>query len=222
MMEEDNTKKINERRVFIVIIFTILAMAAEIFFGFITKSMSLLAEGVHMSVHILTLSLTYAAYVLARKFEKSDLFSNGTDKICTLAGYTSSIFLGLTAIWIFYESFMRFVAPENIHFNEAIYASIFAFVINLICIFVMEGKLELKHTHFDNKTDYNYAAAYYHILSDVLVSILTILALVLGKYFNCTHLDAFTGILGAFFIILWAFKLIVHSTKILIDMKQND
>ena len=65
----------------------------------------------------------------------------------------------------------------------------------------------------------NYKAAYLHILADVLISILTIIALVFGKIFNCIHLDALTGILGAILIVIWAYKLLKNTVKILIDMK---
>ena len=220
---EENTQIQNEKRMLTVIIFTIIAMIGEIAFGYITKSMSLLAEGYHMSVHVLTLGLTYAAYIIARKFKDSTLFINGTYKIGVLAGYTSAVFLGITALGIVYESVQRFFNPAEILFTEAIYASIFALIINYICVAVMEGKLHIHHRHdgtnISESKDYNYKAAYYHILSDVLISILTIIALVLGKYFNCIHLDALTGILGAVFILIWAVKLLKSTVKILIDMK---
>lgn len=206
-----------ERKMLLVIIFTIFAMAVEIFFGYITKSMSLLAEGVHMSVHVLTLGLTYIAYIAARKLKDSLHFKKGTSKIGVLAGYTSAIFLALTGLGIFIESVKRFFTPEDIQFNEAIYVSIFALIINYICISIMEGNLKL-HNHDKNDKDYNYKAAYYHILSDLLVSILTIFALVIGKYTGCIHLDAVTGIFGAVLIFVWSAKLIKNTVKILIDM----
>ncbi|MCD7878320.1 MAG: cation diffusion facilitator family transporter [Candidatus Gastranaerophilales bacterium] len=220
MQEEHEIQIIseNEKRILIVVLFTIVAMLGEIGFGLITNSMSLLAEGIHMAVHVLTLSITYAAYIFARKLKNSDLFPKGTQKIGTLAAYTSSMFLAITGFAIIYESVMRFFTPEEILFTEAIIASVFAFVINFICIIVMEGKLHL-HCHFDSHTDYNYKAAYYHILADIIVSVLTIFALVGGKYFNCIHLDALTGIIGAILILIWAYKLLKHTVKILIDMK---
>lgn len=213
------TRLRNERNVVVIIVLTIFAMLGEITFGYMTKSMSLLAEGYHMGVHVLTLGLTYIAYVLSRKYRLSAHFENGTHKIGVLAGYTSALFLGLTAGHIFVESAERFFHPEEIQFTQAIYASIFALIINFICIAVMEGKFNRHcHCHKDSK-DYNYKAAYYHILSDILISILTIIALVFGKQFNCAHLDALTGIFGAILILVWAVKLIKNTVKILIDMK---
>lgn len=211
--------KIKERRMLIVILVTIFAMVLEIYFGYRTNSMSLKMEGWHMSLHVLTLGLTYIAYVVSRKLQNSKRFREGTSKIGVLAGYTSALFLSVMGFHIMYESIMRFFHPEEINFTEAIYAAIFAFIINYICISVMENKFNLhKHAHHKHK-DYNYKAAYYHILSDVMISLLAVVALVLGKYVNLIHLDAITGLLGAILILIWAFKLIKNTAKILIDMQ---
>ena len=208
-----------EKNILIIVLLTIFAMIGEIVFGYLTQSMSLLAEGYHMGMHVVTLGLTYIVYVISRKLKDSPLFENGTDKIGVLAGYTSALMLTFAGIHIFIESAERFFHPEQIKFTEAIYASIFALIINFICVAIMEGKFKRhKHKKYQNK-DYNYLAAYLHILSDVLISILTIFALFFGKMFNCIHLDALTGIIGAILIIIWAFKLIKNTVKILIDMK---
>ena len=120
----------NEKRTLAVIIFTLIAMAAEILYGYYTNSMALLADGYHMGTHALALSLTYIAYVLSRKLAHSSKFEHGTDKIGTLAAYTSSLFLGLTGIWIIIEAFIRFLNPLNIMFNEAILVAIIGLIVN--------------------------------------------------------------------------------------------
>ena len=214
-----NLRLQKERKILAVIALTVFAMIFEIVFGHITNSMGLIAQGYHMSVHVLTLVLTYIAYVLARKYRGSERFENGTSKIGVLAGYTSALFLGLAGFHILHEAIHRFFHVEEIHFTEAIIAAIFALIINYICISIMEGNFNIHQHKQKKKKDYNYKAAYYHILADVLVSLLTIIALVLGKYFNLIHLDALTGMLGAILILIWAGKLIKNTVKILVDMK---
>ncbi|MBR6126677.1 cation transporter [bacterium] len=215
-MEEHELSNENERKTLFVIVITIITMVAEIVFGYITNSMALLADGYHMGTHALALGLTYAAYVLARKFSKSELFPNGTKKIGTLAAYTSAIFLGLTGAWIIGEAIARFISPLNIQFNEAILVAIIGFVVNFACIVVME------HGHHDKeeKEDYNFKAAYYHILADALTSILAIIALVAGKYFNITSLDSIVGFVGGALIIRWAVSLVRNTVRELVDMKR--
>ncbi len=213
----------NKKKTLIVIICTIIAMIIQIMYGYATKSMSLLAEGYHMGTHVLTLSLTYIAYVLSEKLSNSARFPLGTNKIGVLAGYTSSIFLGFAGLWIIIESAERFFKPENIEFQEAILIAIFCFVVNAVCITVMKDHhIHLHyHKHEEEHEDYNYKAAYYHILADLITSILTIIALVVGKIYNCIHLDAIVGIICGILIIRWAVILITHTIKILIDMKEE-
>ena len=207
----------NEKRTLIVIIFTILAMIAEIAYGYITNSMALLADGYHMGTHVLALGLTYIAYVLTRKLAGSSLFINGTDKIGTLTAYTSSLFLGFTGIWIIIEAIQRLFNPIQIQYNDAISVASSGLTVNAICILIMEGKHH--HTDSHNK-DYNFQAAYFHILADALTSILAIGALLIGKYFHIICLDSIIGIVGGILILKWAFGLIKNTVKILIDMKE--
>ena len=83
----------------------------------------------------------------------------------------------------------------------------------------MNGKHSHAHNDNEEHEDYNFKAAYYHILADALTSVLAIVALITGKYFGITSLDAFAGIAGGFLIIKWAAGLIKNTVKDLIDMK---
>ena len=222
---EVNQKQNNEKKTLIAIILTVITMTAEIIFGYFTHSMALLADGFHMGTHAFALTLTFIAYVLIRKFSDSKYFPNGTEKIGTLSAYTSSLFLGATGIWIAVESIDRFLHPLNIQFREAIIVAFIGLIVNAACIYIMENnhdhKLHHHHEHHDGEEekDYNYKAAYYHILADILTSILAIFALFAGKYFNITYLDSIIGILGGILILKWAISLIKNTVIELIDMK---
>lgn len=213
----------NEKKTLIVIIFTVITMFAEIFYGYFTNSMALLADGYHMGTHALALGLTFVAYVLARKLNNSSLFPKGTDKIGTLSAYTSSLFLGFTGFWIIYEAINRLLHPLQIQFKEAIIVAIIGLIVNGVCILVMENNHNHKHHHEleERHEDYNFKSAYYHILADALTSILAIIALLIGKYFNIIYFDSIIGILGGLLIIRWAKDLISKTTKILIDMEEK-
>ena len=219
----DTVTKENEKKTLIVIIFTVVTMVAEIAYGYITRSMSLLADGYHMGTHALALGLTYIAYVLIRKLKDSPLFPDGTDKIGTLTAYTSSLFLGLTGVWIVAEAVQRLIKPLQIQYNEAILVAVIGLVVNAICIVIMECKSEKdEHPHKEptaSSEDYNFKAAYYHILADALTSVMAIVALLAGKYFNILYFDSLVGILGGILILKWAINLVKNTVKILIDMK---
>ena len=207
----------NETKTLIVIILTVVTMVAEITYGYLTNSMSLLADGYHMGTHALALGLTYIAYILTRKYEHSELFPQGTEKIGILTAYTSSLFLGLTGLWIIYEAISRFFNPLKINFNDAILVAIIGLVVNAVCILIME-----KHEHSckHEKKDYNFLAAYYHIMADAMTSVLAIVALLIGKCCGVVCFDPIIGILGGFLILRWATKLLKDTVIILLDMKK--
>ena len=80
-----------ERRTLAVIGINLLTMFAEIWAGLAFGSMALLADGLHMGSHTAALSLTFAAYVLARRLAGSPRFSFGTGKLNALAGLVGAI-----------------------------------------------------------------------------------------------------------------------------------
>ncbi len=212
----DNT--LLKNKTLIVIVITILTMIAEIYYGIITHSMALTADGFHMGTHALALGITFIICVFAVKYQDK------TEKFNALGGYTSAILLGFTSLAIIWESVERFFKPLSISFGEAVLVAVIGLVINVICVFVMGGNhhhnhschSEEHHHEHDEDENLNYKAAYLHILADALTSILAIGALLLGKYYGWVFLDPVIGILGGIIIAKWAVGLLLTSSKILL------
>ena len=57
----------HEKQTMLVVIITALTMVVEIIFGLSTKSMALLADGIHMGSHVLAIGLSWVAYIIVRK-----------------------------------------------------------------------------------------------------------------------------------------------------------
>ena len=79
-----------ERRTRIVIGVTAAMMVLEIAVGLMSNSMALLADGWHMSTHVLAFLITAVAYYFARTQAGNARFSFGTGKIGVLGGFTSN------------------------------------------------------------------------------------------------------------------------------------
>lgn len=201
----------NERKTLLVIMITVIAMIFEITFGFITNSMALLADGWHMFAHVLVLGLSYVAYMFIRKIKNKQNYGVVAEKISALAGYTSSILLLVSGIWLIIESVERFFTPLEISFNEAILVACISLVVNFACVLIMEFKN--KHNR-----DYNFKAVYLHIAADVLTSFLAIIALFIGKYFGFYILDPIMGIVAAIVILKLSYTLVKATSKVLLEL----
>lgn len=206
-----------KNKTLLVIVVTLLTMAAEIFFGIFTGSMALTADGFHMGTHALALSITFLVCHIVNRFK------NKEDVLNALGGYTSAILLGLTALGIIWESVERFINPKHISFNEAILVTVIGLVVNIICIFIMSDThthghhIDCKiHTH-EHHENLNFKAAYMHILADALTSVMAIAALMMGKYFGWIFFDPLIGVVGGLIILKWSAGLIAQSFNILIN-----
>ena len=202
-----------KRKTKLVILVDLITMFAEIFFGIITNSMALTADGFHMGTHVLALSITYIVCIFIIKYKEKEKILNA------IGGYTSAILLLLTSFFIFYESIEKLIKKESIYFNEAILVAIIGLVVNVVCVLLMKDN-HIHHDHHDHhkdKENLNFKSAYLHILTDALTSIIAIVTLLLGKYFNLIFLDPLMGILGSIIILKWSINLIKESLKILID-----
>src|SRR5712671_6304611 len=96
-----------ERRTRIVIAITAVMMVLEITVGLISHSMALLADGWHMSTHVIAFLITAVAYYLARRHASNVRFSFGTGKIGVLGGFASAVVLSVVAVLMAGESVRR-------------------------------------------------------------------------------------------------------------------
>ena len=217
-----------ERGTRVVMWITIATMLVEIVAGWWFNSMAVLADGWHMSSHALAIGLSAFAYAAARKYAADPSFAFGTWKIEVLASYTSAIFLlGVAAAMVF-GSLERLWAPQPIHYPEAMGIAVFGLAVNLVCALILGQAHDHGHHHHHDDGhahhhhhDLNLKAAYIHVVTDALTSVLAIAALAGGWFYGWSWLDPATGLVGAVLVALWAKNLIVQSGRVLLDREMD-
>ena len=134
---QPSIRDLAQKKILIATILTGVMMVFEIFGGWFFNSMALLADGWHMSSHMLALGLAYFAYKMARKYARDQRFCFGTWKIEILAGYSSAILLMVVAVFMGVQSIERLFNPVNIHYNEAISIAIVGLLVNFLCAWLL-------------------------------------------------------------------------------------
>lgn len=245
----DQGNPLAQKKILIATIITGLMMIAEIGGGMLFNSMALLADGWHMSSHMLALGLAYFAYRAARHYASDPRFCFGTWKIEILAGFSSAILLMVVAILMLFGSVDRLLHSVMIHYNEAIVIAVIGLVVNLICAWLLHDDdhhahhhahhhghhhhehhvhTHQQHDHHDHShsdhghhQDLNQKAAFLHVVADAATSVLAIIALFAGKYLGWNFLDALLGILGAILVSKWSWGLIKETGRILLDSEMD-
>lgn len=226
----DQGNPLAEKNTLWAVVLTSVMMVAEILGGWMTNSMALLADGWHMSSHVLALGLSVLAYAAARRFAHDPQFAFGTWKMEILGGYTSAIFLVMVAGLMLYQSVARLIAPTPIHYNQAIAIALIGLLVNIACAWLLRGGHQHEHGHEHHHDhhehgqhhDLNLRSAYMHVIADAATSVLAILALSGGKYWGAGWLDPVMGIAGAVLVAVWAYGLLRDTGSILLDAEMND
>ena len=192
-----------------VVILTAITLVVEIIAGWLTGSMALLADGIHMGSHVLAIGLSWGAYILVRKLLADPNFKDDKDKILTLAGYTSGLMLLIFAAMIIAGAVGRFINPRVIEYKEAIMIAFIGLGVNILSAFL------LHHDH--DEKDNNIKAAYLHVLADALTSVAAILGLLSAMIWGLPYVDAIAALISSAVIIRWSLGLLRDSGRELVS-----
>lgn len=223
----------NARRTVWVVWLTAVMMVGEIFAGYVTGSMALLADGFHMATHAGALGIAVIAYRYAKAHVTNPRYTFGTGKVGDLAGFASAVALAIFALGIAYESVARLIQPIKVEFADATLVAVIGLAVNIVSAFLLmggsghnhaghhHGHSHDDHDHMDkahgHSTDNNMRAAYMHVLADALTSVMAIVALLAGRYLGWIWLDPVIGLVGAIVIVRWSWTLMRDTADTLLD-----
>ncbi|GBD43709.1 Metal cation efflux system protein CzcD [bacterium HR40] len=212
----------HERRTWIVIGLTATMMVGEVAAGLAFGSMALLADGFHMATHAGALAITALAYLYARRHARDDTFTFGTGKLGELAGFSSAVILAVVALLVGVESVLRLAAPVAIRFDEAIAVAVLGLMVNLVSAWLLHEEAhhhgeDREPSHAHHHDDHNLRAAYFHVLTDALTSLLAIVALTTGRFYRWIWMDPLMGIAGSAIIAHWSWGLLRGAGAVLLD-----
>ena len=210
---------------------TLVMMVVEITGGYWLNSMTLLADGWHMSSHALALGMAVIAYTMARRLASDARFTFGTWKIEVLGGYTSALLLVGIAALMLYQSAERLIAPSAIDYDQAIPIAVAGLIVNLACAWLLKdghhhghdhGHHDHRHDHHNHEHgDLNLRSAYLHVMADAATSVMAIVALLGGMYWGLSWLDPAMGLIGAVLVAVWALGLLRDSSRVLLDAEMD-
>ena len=118
---------------------TLITMFAEFFYGFLSNSLALVSDAIHMFTHSFALIISLLAIIIASKqapLEKTF----GYYRAEVLAAFINGITIVLSILWIVYEAIERFLNPEVIDIKIAMIVATVGLIVNIITgVILMQG-----------------------------------------------------------------------------------
>jgi cobalt-zinc-cadmium efflux system protein len=196
----------------IALIITFITMIAEFIAGFMSNSLALVSDAIHMFTHSFALIISLAAIVIASK--KAPINKTfGYYRAEVLAAFINGITIVLSILWIIYEAVLRFLNPSVIDIKIAMIVAVIGLIVNIITGFIlMQG----------DKENINLKSAFVHMLSDALSSVAIIIGYVIIYFTQWYFIDIILAVLVAVVIGKWAFDVLKHSVNTLMESSPLD
>ncbi|EFX06106.1 cation efflux family protein [Grosmannia clavigera kw1407] len=125
-------KEQDSRRIFYFMCLNFSFMLVQAFYGYVTDSLGLLSDSIHMFFDCVALGVGLFAAV-ASKWQPNERFPYGFGKIETLSGFANGIFLILISVEIMVEAFERILGGrETQRLMELFIVSTLGLLVNLV------------------------------------------------------------------------------------------
>lgn len=202
----------DKRLLKIALAITFITMIAEFIAGFISNSLALVSDAIHMFTHSFALLISLVAIIIASK--KASLSKTfGYYRAEVLAAFINGLTIILSIIWIIYEAIERFLNPSVIDIKTAMIVAIIGLVINIITgVILMQG----------DKENVNLKSAFIHMLSDALSSVAIIIGYIVIYYTSWYFIDILLAVIVAIVIGKWAVDVLKRSTNTLMESSPID
>ncbi len=196
-----------EKRLFLTFLVTILILTAEVIGGLISNSLALLSDAGHMVTDAFAIALGLAAARISRRpSDKNATF--GYHRVGLLAALINGLSLFVIALFIFNESYERFVSPPAIEIPVMLGIASLGLAGNLVMVFI------LGHNH----ENLNIKGVWLHVLGDTLSSVGVIISGIIICFTGWAYADPIAGVLVGVIIIFGGVRLIRDTVSVFLNL----
>lgn len=200
-------KLTSEKRLFLTLSITLFILLAEVIGGLLSNSLALLSDAGHVLTDAFALGLSLiAARISKRPSDYKATF--GYQRVGLLAAIINGFSLLGISVFIFMESYHRFVSPQAINTSVMLPIAIAGLIGNIIMVFI------LQHGHHD----LNVKSAWLHVLGDTLSSIGVIISGIIVYLTGWNYADPVAGVLIGVIIISGGIRVVKEATSIFLDL----
>lgn len=200
------------KNLLISILLNILITVSQIIGGLVSGSLSLLSDALHNFSDVLSLVVSYAATLLAKK-EASINRTFGYKRAEILAAFVNASTLIIIAVLLIIEAVKRFQDPQEIESDLVIWLSLLGILANGFSVLLLRKDAEL---------NMNMRSAYLHLITDMLASVAVLIGGLAMKFYQVYWIDALLTVAIALYLIFVGYDLLKESFKVLMLFTPGD
>ena len=188
-------------------------MFVQFVYALLSNSLALLSDTLHMFSDVFALALSLFALIAVQKWQNEQK-TFGYFRLEVLVAFINALSIILSAIFIIYESIYKLFYPEEIDAKTMIIVAFLGLLVNAFNAFLM-----FKNANLDNL---NIKSAFYHMMSDLLGSVVVVVGGVAVYLSGIFYIDSLLALILAFLLLRWAVILLKQSANILLESSPVD
>lgn len=197
----------NRGALFLALLITAIIFGVELVGGWLSNSLSLLSDAGHMLTDTLALTLALlAAFFAARPATKERTF--GFYRLEILSALFNGVVLSLVSLYIFYQAYLRLLAPVVIRSDLMLAVAMIGLLANIGAAVILAKS---------SRENLNVKGAFLHIISDAVSSVGVIVGGVLIYFLDWYYIDPILGFVIGVMILRGAINLVFESVNILLE-----
>lgn len=227
------------------LLLSLLAFFIQLIGFYLSASLSLLSDTLHVFTDLLSLGLAFGAVKLSER-EPSEVLSFGWYRMEVLASFVNGLLLLGVGIYIAVEAIERLMHPKDIISIPLLISAVVGLLLNLLSAWLL-SKADHSHDHHhhghhhhghhhehhisEGKTcghgshghshehhrDRNLHSATLHVLSDALGSCAVIVGAILYQWLGWQWLDPVIGLILMALVSFWSVRVIKDSAHVLLE-----
>jgi cobalt-zinc-cadmium efflux system protein len=201
-----------EKKLLLILAFTLTLTVLEIVGGLISNSLALLSDAGHMLTDSLAVFLSYLAIRWSRR-PANHRKTFGYHRAEILVALANGVALVAIAGYIFYEAVLRFFHPQEIKTGILLAIAAIGLAGNLFGLFILKG---------ESHENLNVRSAFFHILADTMSSVGVIVGGIVIWFTGWYLVDSLIGVLIGGIVLRGAVDLVMESGEILLESTPRD
>lgn len=185
---------------------TLFFALLEIVYGFISGSLMIIGDGVHMSSDAISLILSLIATVLAVKASNNNR-TFGYKRFEPIAAFINGLTLIIIPLYIIYEAIMRVIHPVEIMAKEMMIVGLIGLTINGVVGYILSK----------GESNLNMRSAMLHVIADMITSLSAVIVAISILLFDTIWLDPVGSIITSIIIIRGGLAITKESFNILME-----
>lgn len=197
----------SDRPLKIALAIVLAIMLVEVAGGLLSNSLALLSDAGHMLVDSLALGLSLFALTIARR-PPTPARTFGYHRVEIMAALVNGTTLVGVSIFIFYESYRRFLSPPVVQAPLMLGVAVIGLIANVSGIFLIRGT---------SRRNLNVKAAFWHVVGDTISSVGVIVGAIIIAVTGWRFADPIIAVLIGVVILWGAVRLVGESVDILLE-----